>query len=253
MTAPFLATLTPDAIANGPFPLREILDNSVYYPASSFDGGLIRDCNVNRKEWGVLSFIYCDYYESEESLSLTPMPRGYRLLGERSVTEQELTPNRWIPRMPPNLNLKKYRWVMEQFANKKPFCVWKVFERMPEFSDDHGPERFSLLFLCADGVASYQALYWSNQTKPRAVAIIQPGTGFGFNWTDFFKKKEPFYWIVANNPAGLPDYVYCGYWSENATSANLKTNDFHFDWPEYTPEQPAIGYPKHQVYLYRKA
>ena len=248
----FLATLTPDSITNGPFPLNEILENSVFYPASSFDGGVIRDCNVNRRDWEVVSFVYCDYYESKERLDLTDMPRGYRVLGERSVTERELTPNGWVQQLPPNLNLKHYRWVVEQFANKTPFVTWKVFERLPEFGESHGPQRFSLLFLCADGVAAYQALYWSNHTKPRAVAIIQPGTGFGFNWTDFFKKKDPFYWVVSNNPAGMPEFVYCGYWSDSATEAQLTAKSFHFDWPEYQPDQPAVGYPQHQVLLYKK-
>ena len=251
MKPSFLLKLTPETIAEGPFPLHEILENSVFYPASSFDGGVIRDCNVNRRDWDVVSFVYCDYYESRERLDLTDMPRGYRLLGERSVSEQELLPNGWVQQLPPNFNMKHYRWVVEQFANKEPFVVWKVFERLPEYDESHGPQRFSLLFLCADGVATYQALYWSSNTKPRAVAIIQPGTGFGFNWTDFFKKKDPFYWIVANNPAGMPEYVYCGYWSKSATEAKLKPKDFHFDWPEYHPYQPAIGYPGHQVLLFK--
>ena len=79
--------LTPETIAHGNFPVRELLYNSVYYPASAFDGGVIRDCNVNRKDWEVLSFVYCDYWKTEEELHFTVMPRGYRLLGERPLKE----------------------------------------------------------------------------------------------------------------------------------------------------------------------
>ena len=247
-----LNELTPESIVHGGFPVRALLYNSVYYPASEFDGGIIRDCNVNRKDWKVLSFVYCDYKETERSLSETDMPRGYRLLGERRLTEAELVPNRWVPQFPPNFDMERYQYTVRHFANKHPFATWMVFERMPEFSEDHGPKRFSLLFLCAEGVAAYQALYWTHQLSPRAVAIIQPGTGFGGNWTDFFKKSDPFYWTVSHNPAGMPDCVYCGFWARSSTSPSDKPDFVNFDWPKYAYWQPAVGYPLSKVFLYKK-
>jgi hypothetical protein len=247
-----LKELTPETIAHGSFPVRELLYNSVYYPASAFDGGVIRDCNVNRKEWEVLSFVYCDYGETEEDLHHTVMPRGYRLLGERQVKEEELTPNGWNPEFPPNIDMQHYQRTVSHFA-KRPFATWMVFERLPEFDESHGPKRFSLLFLCAEGVATYQALYWTNQMRPRAIAIIQPGTGFGGNWTDFFKKRDPFYWTVKKNPTGMPDYVYCGYWSQyTITRPTDKPEHIHFDWPEYSFYQPAVDYTQRKVFLYKK-
>ncbi|MCF8227153.1 MAG: hypothetical protein K9J30_14850 [Bacteroidales bacterium] len=74
----------------------------------------------------------------------------------------------------------------------------------------HGPKRFSLLYLGGEGVASYQALYWTNQMKPKALAIIQPGTGFGLNWTDFRDENRDLGWVVRNNPSGEPDIIYYG-------------------------------------------
>ena len=53
MKRTFLDELTPEMIQDNPFPVKEVLENSIYYPASGFDGGLIRDCNVNRRNWGV--------------------------------------------------------------------------------------------------------------------------------------------------------------------------------------------------------
>ena len=248
-----LNELTPETVVHGEFPVRALLYNSVYYPASAFDGGVIRDCNVNRKEWNVLSFVYVDYKETPRSLSETDMPRGYHLLGMRQLKEEELVPNGWKPQLPPNFDMQRYQQTVNHFANKHPFATWMVFERLPEFGEEHGPKRFSLLFLCADGVATYQALYWTHGICPRAIAIIQPGTGFGFNWTDFFKKDDPFYWTVSHNPAGMPECVYCGFWSDSATSP-YDTPDFNnFDWPGYACWQPAEGYPVHSVFLYRKS
>ena len=248
-----LNELIPETIAHGKFPVRALLYNSVYYPASAFDGGVIRNCNVNRKDWKVLSFVYVDYNATEPRLSETSMPRGYRLLGKRLLTEADLVPNGWKPQLPPNFDMKHYQYVVGQFANKHPFATRMVFERLPEFGEGHGPKRFSLLYLCADGVAAYQALYWTHGMHPRAIAIIQPGTGFGFNWSDFFKQSDPFYWTVSHNPAGMPEYVYCGYWSDSvATSAHATPDHIHFDWPEYIYWQPATGYPNREVFLYKK-
>lgn len=250
MKRTFLDELTPEMIQDNPFPVKEVLENSIYYPASGFDGGLIRDCNVNRRNWGVNSFVYVDYHETEQRLQETTKPRGYRLLGKRRLKEEELVPNGWRPQLPPNIDMRKYQDTVCSFANKRPFGTWLVFEREEGFGEEHGPERFSLFYLCADGVAAYQALYWSNNCVPKAIAIIQPGTGFGFNWTDFFRKGDPFYWTVKNNPAGMPEYVYCGYWARTATSANASPEHFHFDWPEYQFVFPAVGYPDHEVIVY---
>lgn len=246
-----LDKLTPETIAHGVFPVKELLSNSVYYPASAFDGGVIRDCNVNRKDWKVLSFVYVDYKETPRSLHQTDMPRGYRLLGERQLTEAELVTSGWSPRIPPNSDMERYQNRISHFASKHPFATWMVFERLPEYGEDHGPHRFSLIFICADGVATYQALYWTHQLHPRAIAIIQPGTGFGGNWTDFFKKSDSFYWTVSHNAAGMPDFVYCGFWARSSTGPNDMPDFVNFDWPEYSYWQPAVGYPQSKVFLYK--
>lgn len=69
----------------------------------------------------------------------------------------------------------------------------------------HGPVRFSLLFIGGEGVATYQALYWSNKTTAKAVAIIHPGTGSGFNWTNFLDGEKALGYTVTKNPYGQPD------------------------------------------------
>ena len=247
-----LNELTPETIVQGEFPVRALLYNSVYYPASEFDGGVIRDCNVNRKDWNVLSFVYVDYMATERRLAETDMPRGYRILGERRLTEADLVPNGWVPQLPPDFDMERYQDRIRRFASKHPFATWMVFERLPGFGEDHGPKRFSLLFLCADGVATYQALYWTHGLCPRAIAIIQPG-GFGGNWTDFFKKDAPLYWTVSHNPAGMPEYVYCGFWARSATDANDTPEFDNLDWPEYSYWQPAVGYSQSKVFLYKNS
>ena len=40
-----------------------------------------------------------------------------------------------------------------------PFCVWAVFELSEDAPEHHGPQRFSLLHLRADGVSAFRELY----------------------------------------------------------------------------------------------
>jgi hypothetical protein len=80
------------------FPLHEILKDSLYYPASGFDGDPIK--HLLRT---FLSFVYVDYARTHEQLMMEIRGRGfkgYRMLGWRSVTIQELVPHGWTPIYP---------------------------------------------------------------------------------------------------------------------------------------------------------
>jgi len=206
-TPQWLQELSAKRMLKDPFPLQEVLTDSLYYPSSGFDGDPVKYLTGN-----VYSFIYVDYgkdyRELEESVQ-TPGFKGYELIASRSITQSELTPNGWTP-VPPiasDGDPHKHRdWI------KEPFCSWRVFQRSAGVPELHGPPRFSLLFLCADGVTAFQALYLSNSAAPRAVAIIQPGHGFGRNWTNFEDQEQVFARTVLGNPYGRPQILlYGGY------------------------------------------
>jgi len=185
-------------------PLRGILNNSLYYPSSGFDGDPIKYLSGN-----IYSFIYVDYGISSNKLDEEIENRGFRgyqIILSREVTE-ELTPNEWT--LPPlsmnDGNPMKYKdWI------KRPFAKWLVFQRNDDLNSEHGAKRFSLLYLCADGVAAFQALYISNKCFPLGVAIIQPGHGFGGNWTDYTNPKQILAKTVLNNLAGKPKVLLYG-------------------------------------------
>lgn len=190
------------------FPLSGILRQSVFYPSSGFDG---RPVQFLAKHFH--SFIYADYGNTKSELTAALRRkgfRGYHVLAEREVGRGELG----------LLNLQAAPWRgtsdlcghsqwVSEFV-KPPFCQWFVFERDPIFDERHGPTRFSLLYMCYDGLAAYRALYVSNQTRPAVVAIIQPGHGFGGNWTNFEDPSGPFYLEVLGNPAGQPEFMLFG-------------------------------------------
>lgn len=185
-------------------PIKALLENSLYYPACGFDGGVVKHFS---KE--VQSFIYCDYATGEEKLNDARNNfYGYKVLFERNVREDELTPNGWTPVRHPEIRREEYLKHVEQF--KKPFCKWSIYERENEFNEEHGPKRFSVLYVGGEGVATYNALYYSNQTTAKILAIIQPGTGWGLNWTDFRKSNGVLAYVVLNNPFGSPDKILYG-------------------------------------------
>ena len=57
----YLNNLTVNDIEHGPFPLKDILANSLFYPACDNDGGVVKDCNTLNRVLGIENFIYCDY------------------------------------------------------------------------------------------------------------------------------------------------------------------------------------------------
>ena len=196
-----------EEIQNGEFPLREILKDSLYYPASGTDGDPVKYLAGN-----VLSFIYADYgIERNEVLHTLKHGQhrfcGYAPVALRDVNMKELCPDGWTPKLPRpgDGNPERGRSFI-----KPPFAVWSIFQRLAGFSDEHGPERFSLLHICGDGVATFQALYHGNHCVPHAVAVINPGTGFGGNWTDFSDRALIFARSVLENPSGDPELLLYG-------------------------------------------
>ena len=199
--------LDPVALTTGNLPLDSLLDNSVYYPASGYDGDLIRLFNKILTEKGVNSFVYCDYESTEEKvISKAGLHmRGYHVLAHRAVDVSELLgPNADSRYLLPVGRCQKAR------RGDGFFCHWFIFERDCSFAESHGPERFSLMYICAEGVSAYELLFSSRGIAPKCVAIIQPGEGFGGNWTDFHKVGAPLYQALKRNPGGLPEMIVNG-------------------------------------------
>ena len=71
----WLSRLTAESIQNGPFPLREILRSSLYYPASRFDGDPVKYLAGD-----IHSFVYVDYGEGKKHSNVR-----YRLMGSRAT------------------------------------------------------------------------------------------------------------------------------------------------------------------------
>lgn len=198
----WLTNLTPEAIKHDPFPLHELLRESLYYPSCGFDGDPMKHLGGN-----VLSFIYVDYGHTRDAFMCALNFTGFDLVASRFVTENELAPDGWSP-----LELRRVDGDQLRYRDyvKEPFCVWSIFQRRGDFPVTHGPVRFSLLFICADGVDAFQTLYVTNKIAPKVATVIQPGHVFGHNWTDFTDPEQVFARVVLANPAGQPETVLYG-------------------------------------------
>jgi hypothetical protein len=240
------------------FDVKAVLKDSLYYPAARFDGDPVKYFAGN-----VYSFLYVDYGVSRgEFLSEIHHPRysfrGYHILHQEPITEEQLTPNGWTVKIFPERTLATDLGRFERDRNegviKKPFCEWVIFERDKGLDKRHGPERFSLLYLCADGVAAYQAIYLSNNIRPKIIAIIQPGTGFGNNWTDFRDEKEIFARSVFHYEDLLPDYIIDGWWhSGSDEDFNNNENSFSPIWKRYSKWVTTIITGTHILVIWKRS
>lgn len=213
MKLEMLLSLTQDAIHGDPLPLQQILKDSLFYPASGIDGTPIR-------HWpeGILSFVYVDTSYTKlafEDVIQNAPPSGYSVFGCREVSPRELTPCGWTPNTPEGLDKERYREAMG-LAGASPasaFALWTIFERNGTLSDSHGPSRFSLLFIRAEAVAAYQAVYISNQIRPKMFAILRPGAAFGGNYCNF---DDILLGVMKSNLAGMPPWLMQWHNKENS-------------------------------------
>lgn len=190
-----------------PIPMRSLLRKSVYYPSAGMDGDPVKYLGKYFQ-----SFVYVDYGVGREPvLNDLPTFRGYKLFSHREVLQDELVPTTWTP---PEIHPEDGNPDNANSFIEPPFAIWAVYDRKSEVCPEHGPQRFSLLYIGGDGVMTYHALYYTHQVKPAVVAIIQPGTGFGNNWTDFRDPKMIFARLVRQNPAGIPEHLLYGGWGE---------------------------------------
>ncbi len=206
-----------------PFPREALLAGSLYYPACGSDGGPVKYLS----RW-FQSFVYVDYHYNREDflfeLQNRPFSR-YRVLGTRRVTMAELAPRAGASAALTRDELERASYNYKSYA-KEPFCEWVVMERLETAPKDSEPKRFSLLYLCADGAAAYQALYVSNSLHAGAIAVIQSGYGFGRNWTDYTDPRGPLSRVVMGNPAGTPEIYLSGGFGQRAR--------LPAPWPEYS-------------------
>ena len=191
---------TPDwlmkASVEDALPLKHILWRSFFYPACGYDGR-----PVQYFSGAVHSFVYvdqgCPRDYVEQALHTF---KGYRLLFQKNIEQNTLGIKSFEP----------YRYVEDasrrDFGFGSPYfsyALWAVFERLDTYGPEHGPERFSLLYIGGEAVSAYRSLYWRFNVSPYAIALVRCD-GFTGNWTAFRDDKAELASLVMMAPWPMP-------------------------------------------------
>lgn len=156
----------------------------VYYPGSGSDGHAVK---LFGSTHSAHCFVYVDYLfkQSQVKAHLNgdhegydgPF-RGYHQLARLTLSEADLAPEGWVQHLH---NLERTR-----FSNDfEPYAFLEILERDDEFDDAHGAHRLAVLFLGADGIASYDALFCQKNGVPPPFAVLIQEHGFGGNYDKF--------------------------------------------------------------------
>ena len=207
----WLDDITKKNFGEIPFEIKTILEDSLFYPAAGSDGGPVKDFGGY-----VYSFVYADYgYGISRIISDLKNPErkftGYNTLACREISKKDLVPE-WNP---PDLSQNsardyKFNAGIEQvdgFDNNN-CCLWAILERQLGFTDEHGPQRFSLLYVNADYLATFIALYIDNHIKPSVLYAKQHGFA-GVNVNNMCSIDSILTKTVFGSLVGKPDY--CAY------------------------------------------
>jgi len=160
---------------------------TVFYPGAALDGHPFKVFGASH---AAHCFVYADYFFKKESVidSLSPTSReklhGYQLAFQHDLTTTDLVPVDW------HLNAWYHTshaaWMRRPplEGTVEPWGVLCIFDRENRYGDSHGPERLALIYLGADGIATYRALYC--QTGCRApYGLLLQDHGFGGNYNRF--------------------------------------------------------------------
>ncbi len=165
--------------SNSPFPLGDFLKSRViFYPGSRNDGQPIA---LFAGTHHAHTFIYADYDYSKESIIHELNIDGFN--GYTTIIRQDLTISDLVPR---GWNSHILPAEQPEYHETAPYGFLEILERKANYSDNYGTHRFAVLFLGADGVATFDALFCQvNSLAPHA--IVLQDHGFGGNYTSFGK------------------------------------------------------------------
>lgn len=154
---------------------------AVFYPGSGTDGQPVKFFGSRH---AAHCFVYADYglprdhVERELGDSGHPF-RGYQRAGRVELSERELTPCGWQAHVRPERD-------PGQHASERSYAFLQILDRQSGFDDSHGPQRLALLILCADAVATYDALWCQSDSLANApYAVVLQDHGYGGNYTKF--------------------------------------------------------------------
>ncbi len=157
----------------------------VFYPGSGTDGEPVK---LFGSTHCAHCFVYADYAVNQDTLETELEDPshgfyGYNAIARLQLSEKELVPDGWQPHVDPQYTSPHGR----PHINTPPFGFVAILERNQKFDDSHGPSRLAILFLGADGIASYDALFCQENEIRSPFSVVVQDHGFGGNYDRFGK------------------------------------------------------------------
>lgn len=188
------------------------LSECVYYPCSHLHGTPIKFLSSRFK-----NFFYCDYHVTHEELQGEIRSggfTGYSLTNIVDVDPIDLLGVSWRDFG----NTHREKIAQLPFKWKSPFIALCTFRRQDGFLETHGPDRFDLLFVCAEAVSTFVSAFSRRRVSPKCLVHVRSGIGFGGGFSEYPKLMEA---AVRANPGGLPDFLL-----HDAMGANPDCGDY---------------------------
>jgi hypothetical protein len=212
----------PEWLANytigNSFDIKVFLNHRVvFYPGAGTDGHPVK---LFGSSHSAHSFVYADYglERSEIERNLDHGQHGflgYHSLSRINLEKRDITPSGCT------FHLREasidYRFAREMMKN--PYGFLEILERDKSLTDEYGPSRLAILFLGADGIATYDAIFCQNNDYSKApFAILIQDHGWGGNYTRFdqggllekvaiITKRLPEYLLIAHNSKPWSGYT----------------------------------------------
>jgi len=152
----------------------------VYYPGAFLDGQPVKLFNSTNSAH---CFMYVDYSTSILELKQEINTRGfkgYEVMDSFEYSEKELIPNGWKPHIFPEIT------AFDDYCRKDTFCIMYILKRTEEYGNDFGAEKFAFLYLKADAIATYDALF-GNKNFPAPFCLLIEDYGLGGCYARFDK------------------------------------------------------------------
>ena len=178
----------------------------IYYPGSALEGSPI---HVFNQAHAAHVYLYIDYgftKETIETLMAERIPAGYHIYDEAEPSQRDILP--CAPRY--HLTDDERRRVAElyhhaQVPTHNAFAFLKIYERDEAYGEEHGAERFAVLYLGADAIATYDAIFGNTNAKP--FACILGNYGFDGSYEGFCRGS--LLENIAKRINCLPKYLIC--------------------------------------------
>jgi hypothetical protein len=139
----------------------------VYYPGAGLDGQPVRLFNQTHSAH---CFMYVDYLVKRNDLEENLVKQGFTGYDVADVYEysaMELAPRGWQPHVDPEKKTFS-KACLENF-----FCALYIMRRKDGYGDEHGAETFAFMYLKADAIATYDALFANRNFDPPFCMLIE--------------------------------------------------------------------------------